>query len=63
MKRPLTSIIALAAAFAAGAAEIELNDIRTVTGYATYTSGDIISGTGGFLVKNGGVLRDRKSVV
>ena len=53
-------VVLLAAAFVmtmAGAAELVLNDIRNVTGYTTYKSDTIISGTGGFLVKDGGTLR------
>ncbi len=57
MKRTLTAAIALAAAFGARAAEIVLEGTTTVTGYTTYKSDTIITGTGGFLVKNGGVLR------
>ena len=37
----------------AGAAEVVLNDIRNVTGYTSYTSADVITGTGGFCIKDG----------
>ena len=53
-------VVLLAAAFVmtmAGAAERVLNDIRNVTESTTYKSDTIISGTGGFLVKDGGTLR------
>ena len=65
--------------FSVRAAELVLNDIQTVAaGYTTYSSGTLISGTGGYRIKDGGVLRfnenatfantfsggiDRKSVV
>ena len=53
-------VVLLAAAFMmtlAGVAEIVLEGTTTVTGYTTYKSDTILTGTGGFLVKDGGTLR------
>ncbi len=48
---------AVAAVACSLAAEIVLEGTTTVTGYTTYKSDTILTGTGGFLVKDGGTLR------